>query len=295
MQRPIAAAAASRRSRCAAPTRRLTPRPMPCLRRSDRASHAPDAASSSALPAHADDVVDYTLRATLDPAAHTVAGSGTIHFRNTSTQPVHELWLHLYLNAFKNERSDFLRERVGGRGSEHAGIVGIHRPSHGWRSAKPDGTSTDLLARIELHAAGRRGRDGRARSPAARGAAGRVDRSRRGVRRQAPDRRRANRLPRPLSHGRPVVSQDRAPRARRDLGALSVSSPRGVLRGLRDLRRHHRRPRRVHHRRHRDPPSRARVEAGRRIERHVQGDVHDFAWTAWDRWQKRARQSRAST
>ncbi len=28
-----------------------------------------------------------------------------------------------------------------------------------------------------------------------------------------------------------------------------------------------------------------RVEAGRRVERHVQSDVHDFAWTAWDRWQ----------
>jgi aminopeptidase N len=29
------------------------------------------------------------------------------------------------------------------------------------------------------------------------------------------------------------------------------------------------------------------VEGGRRIERHVQGDVHDFAWTAWDRWHTR--------
>ncbi len=27
------------------------------------------------------------------------------------------------------------------------------------------------------------------------------------------------------------------------------------------------------------------VEGGRRIERHVQKDVHDFAWTAWDQWQ----------
>ena len=28
-----------------------------------------------------------------------------------------------------------------------------------------------------------------------------------------------------------------------------------------------------------------RIEAGRRVERHVQGDIHDFAWTAWDEWQ----------
>jgi hypothetical protein len=32
------------------------------------------------------------------------------------------------------------------------------------------------------------------------------------------------------------------------------------------------------------PVVEARVEQGRRIERHVQGDVHDFAWTAWDLW-----------
>ncbi len=71
----------------------------------------------AALPAHADDVVDYTLHATLDPALHTVRGSGTIVWRNRSVVPVRELWLHLYLNAFKNERSVFLREPVGfGRG-----------------------------------------------------------------------------------------------------------------------------------------------------------------------------------
>ena len=39
-----------------------------------------------------------------------------------------------------------------------------------------------------------------------------------------------------------------------------------------------------------------RVDGGRRVERHVQGDVHDFAWTAWDRWQTVARDaSTAST
>ena len=67
---------------------------------------------------HAEDVADYTLRARLDPAAHTMHGEGTIRFRNTSEVAVHELWLHLYLNAFKNERSTFLREPVAGfRGS----------------------------------------------------------------------------------------------------------------------------------------------------------------------------------
>jgi hypothetical protein len=32
------------------------------------------------------------------------------------------------------------------------------------------------------------------------------------------------------------------------------------------------------------PRIETRIDAGRRIERHVQRDVHDFAWTAWDAW-----------
>ncbi len=69
------------------------------------------------LAQHAEDVVDYTLTAELDPKAHTVHGDGTITWRNTSETPVKEVWLHLYLNAFKNEQSTFMREPAsGGRG-----------------------------------------------------------------------------------------------------------------------------------------------------------------------------------
>ncbi len=70
-------------------------------------------ADDAAMAKHAEDVVDYTFTATLDPTAHTVHGEGTIVFKNTSARPLKELWLHLYLNAFKNERSVFLREPVG--------------------------------------------------------------------------------------------------------------------------------------------------------------------------------------
>jgi hypothetical protein len=70
------------------------------------------------LPNHADDVVDYTLRATLDATTHTVHGQGTIVWRNTSDVSVNEIPLHLYLNAFKNERSCFLRDPISsGRGT----------------------------------------------------------------------------------------------------------------------------------------------------------------------------------
>lgn len=81
---------------------------------------APAAASANDHPplkAHADGVVDYVLHARLDPSAHTVQGAGTILWRNRSAVAVTELWFHLYLNAFKNEDSLFLRTPTGsGRG-----------------------------------------------------------------------------------------------------------------------------------------------------------------------------------
>jgi hypothetical protein len=85
----------------------------------------PKAAQALAPPAddtpmreHAADVVDYTLHAVLDAPQHTVHGDGTIVWRNRSSAAVRELWLHLYLNAFKNERTAFLRAPVAsGRGT----------------------------------------------------------------------------------------------------------------------------------------------------------------------------------
>ena len=56
-----------------------------------------------------------------------------------------ELWLHLYLNAFKNERSAFLRERVGGRGSAPPEDWGSDRRPHARRSATSDAEAVDDL------------------------------------------------------------------------------------------------------------------------------------------------------
>lgn len=58
-------------------------------------------------------VVDYGLEASLDPEVQTVTGRGRVLWTNTGTVPVRALWWHLYLNAFKNERSTFLRESEG--------------------------------------------------------------------------------------------------------------------------------------------------------------------------------------
>jgi hypothetical protein len=57
--------------------------------------------------------VRYQLTATLDPHEHRIAGSGVIHWRNASRTPQREIWLHAYLNAFKNERTVFMRSPAG--------------------------------------------------------------------------------------------------------------------------------------------------------------------------------------
>jgi hypothetical protein len=70
-------------------------------------------------------LASYTLSARLDAQTHRVAGQGSIRFTNASQQPTSELWLHLYLNAFKNNRTLFLRSPFGaGRRGLQAGEWG---------------------------------------------------------------------------------------------------------------------------------------------------------------------------
>ena len=109
---------------------------------------APSAADVPMLE-HADKVVDYTLRATLDPGAHTVHGEGTITWRNVSRTSVSELWLHLYLNAFKNQSSTFMRAPIGGfRGSRSPkewGTIDVRKLT--WLDG---GERRDLWSTVEL-------------------------------------------------------------------------------------------------------------------------------------------------
>jgi hypothetical protein len=236
-----------------------------------------------ALTPHADDVVDYTLRASLEPAGHTVHGEGTITWRNTSSKPVRELWMHLYLNAFKNERSTFFRERVGGRGSgapEDWGWIDVRKLVLRTRDTAP----VDVWPTAE-------------------------------VRRPGDDDETDARVPLPVeiapgdSLQLDVVFDDKLPivvertgyRDRyhfagqwfpkiarlendgtwahfpfhhlsefyADFGTYDVTLdvPEAYTIGATG------------------PVVERRVEDGRRIERHLQADVHDFAWTAWDGWQ----------
>ncbi|HVW25808.1 MAG TPA: M1 family metallopeptidase [Polyangiaceae bacterium] len=84
-----------------------------------------------AMAAHAKAVASYTLSARLDATLHTVDGQGTLVWENTSSRPASELWFHLYLNAFKNNRTVFLRSPFGagrsGHGASKWGYIDVKR------------------------------------------------------------------------------------------------------------------------------------------------------------------------
>jgi hypothetical protein len=236
----------------------------------------------SSLPAHADDVVDYVLHATLDPLAHTVHGEGTITWRNLSAAPVRDLWLHLYLNAFKNERSTFFRERVGGRGSAAAedwGSIDVHKLVVHAR----DTTPVDVWPGAELHRPGDDDEtDARVKLPRLiapgetitldvtfddklpiviertgyRGSFHMVGQWFPKVARLEPDGTWAHF---PFHHLAEFYA---------DFGSYDVTLdvPEGFTIGATG------------------PAVERHVGNGRLVERHVQGDIHDFAWTAWDKW-----------
>jgi hypothetical protein len=65
------------------------------------------------LPVAADKVVEYRIEARLDREKKQLQGRERVTWRNPSQDTVGELWLHLYLNAFKNSKSTFNRESGG--------------------------------------------------------------------------------------------------------------------------------------------------------------------------------------
>lgn len=51
--------------------------------------------------------VDYTISAKLDDATHTIDGQVQIYYRNFSPDTLRMLWIHLWPNAYKNDRTAF--------------------------------------------------------------------------------------------------------------------------------------------------------------------------------------------
>jgi hypothetical protein len=70
-------------------------------------------AGAGRLPDKAVPVVDYAIEVRLDPAAKRLEGKERLTWRNPSTDSVPDLWFHLYLNAFKNNKSTFVLESGG--------------------------------------------------------------------------------------------------------------------------------------------------------------------------------------
>ncbi len=54
--------------------------------------------------------LQYEIWVTLDPAQKELQGRETIRWTNTTRDTVPDIWFHLYWNAFKNEKSAFMRE-----------------------------------------------------------------------------------------------------------------------------------------------------------------------------------------
>ena len=56
-------------------------------------------------------IASYDIDARLDPEARTVTATSTLRWKNTGREPVSELCLHLYLNAFDNDRTSLMEGR----------------------------------------------------------------------------------------------------------------------------------------------------------------------------------------
>nr|MCU0256710.1 hypothetical protein [Vicinamibacterales bacterium] len=93
------------------------------------------------LPDRSPRLVDYRIDVTLDAERKTLQARQRVTWRNPSADAVGELWFHLYLNAFRNSDSTFMREtRASG------GVRGTRIQDEGWGAIDvtsmrlPDGT-----------------------------------------------------------------------------------------------------------------------------------------------------------
>jgi hypothetical protein len=76
-------------------------------------------------PAKSPRIANYKIEARLDGARHLITGNETLTWTNTSQSAVDMLPFHLYLNAFKNESSLFMR-------SSHGEMRGAKASDTGW-------------------------------------------------------------------------------------------------------------------------------------------------------------------
>lgn len=79
-------------------------------------------------------IANYQIRVSLNPATKRLAGQETLTWRNTSGDVIRELQFHLYLNAFKDRKSTFMRESGGQLRGDY--IDADDKEAWGWTNLK---------------------------------------------------------------------------------------------------------------------------------------------------------------
>ena len=127
------------------------------------AANAWGGARSGSEPTLSERVADYQIDATLDPVRHTVAGKQKLTWRNRSAVQVRSVYLHLYMNAFESANSTFFTElrRRGGGGIKEGewGHIDLRSVAQGgakvpWSFVHPDGgpAQDHTVVRLDLPA-----------------------------------------------------------------------------------------------------------------------------------------------
>lgn len=256
---------------------------------------APDAwggARSGDEPTLSDRVVRYEIRATLDPVEHTIDATQQLTWRNRSAQPVCAVYLHLYLNAFEGPGSTFMTEKrnlgFSFRSAESVddgdwGFMRLERVQQNgrsvpWTFVQPDGgPETDrTVVRLDLP------------QPVAAGASTTLDIDF------------FNQLPRVTARTGYYETFHLVAQWFPKIGVLELPGERGATAPRWNVHEFH-----LHSEFYADfgeydvrltvPEGYVVGATGREVgkpvrqdgmvtHRYVQGDVHDFAWTAYDRY-----------
>lgn len=113
--------------------------------------------SGQTTPALAPDVASYHMDVRLDPQAKTVTGTGQITYRNPSPDTLSDLWLRLYLRAFRSADTLWMQESGGshrgyGAGDEQIGDIAVTKLAVNGLDLLPTTTITDTLMHVPLAA-----------------------------------------------------------------------------------------------------------------------------------------------
>ena len=96
-------------------------------------------------------LANYQIDVHLDPATKKLTGRETLTWRNPSNDVIRDLQFHLYLNAFRNEQSSFMRESGGQLRGDQMDRNAKENP-YGWidvvsmKARNPTANTTEALA-----------------------------------------------------------------------------------------------------------------------------------------------------